>query len=91
MPASRGKKLLLAGMFLFVVGLLGTLTLRMLATLYVPICQQGAEWIREGGRGLLRFRLAAGMWVTPLGALLFVCGAVVQLRARRRPDSRNSG
>ena len=84
-PGRRGKKLLLAGLVLFVAGVLGTLTLMMHALLYVPICQPGTVWIREGGCGFLRFRIAAGIWVTGLGVLLLVWGAAVQLRDRRRP------
>ena len=86
----RGKKLMLAGLVVFFVGVLGTLTFAMHALLYLPTCQPGAVWIREGGCGFIRLRISAWMWVTALGPLLAVWGAVVHLRARRRGLSRAS-
>jgi hypothetical protein len=73
-------KLILAGLVIFVIGVLAFFTFAMHAVLYVPICQPGEHWIHEGGCRILELRIGAAMGVTALGIVLVLWGGVVRWR-----------
>lgn len=83
-PGRRGKKLLLGGLVLTVVGFLGFVTEATHAALFVPMCQPGAHWLREGRCAVLWYRVLAMELLLGLGVTLVVVDLGRRARSRWR-------
>jgi hypothetical protein len=83
-PGRRGKRLLLAGLILTVVGFLGFVTEATHAALFVPICQPGAHWLGEGRCAVLWYRVLAMELLLGLGVALVVVDLAWRAHSRWR-------
>jgi len=81
-PGRHGKKLLIAGLVLSAVAVLGFFSEAMLAGLFVPICQPGEHWIREGRCGLLWYRVLAMELLFGLGVTLVLLDLTRRMLSR---------
>ena len=76
----------LVGLVLVCVGVVGYVTLAMFAALYVPLCQQGAEWSSALRCRSIVVQGYGAVGAFGVGVVLVVAGIVVRkrLRSRRR-------
>jgi hypothetical protein len=79
----RWKGLLIGGV-LAASGMIGTLVEGTHAALYVPVCQPGAHWIREGSCAVLWYRVLAMELLLGLGVAIVVLDLVRRAHARWR-------